>query len=307
MMMYVWLLVGFVFLVKGADFFVEGCSSVAKLLRMPSVVIGLTIVALGTSAPEAAVSITAGLSGSNDIALGNVLGSNLFNLLMVVGVCACMKRLVPEPVIMKRDFLVSIAAAAALLLFMQNGTLSRWEGLVLLAGFVLYMAVTIVQALRERTAETEEIRTLSPLVSAICILGGAAAIAAGGRLVVNSASDIAAAFGLSQNLIALTIVAIGTSLPELVTSVVASRKGESGLALGNVVGSNILNILFILGMSSGLHAITVSGESMADAAILILTSLAVFAGCRIRGSAGRLGGAAMILLYLAYTGYIIRR
>ena len=305
--MYGLLVVGFVLLIKGADFFVEGSSSVAKLLRVPSVIIGLTIVALGTSAPEAAVSVTAGLSGSNDIALGNVLGSNLFNLLVVVGVCALIKRFVPDESIMKRDFGISILAAVLLFIFILDQKLGRVEGLILLTGMAAYIIMTVRVAIKNREEAEEEIKTLSPVMSILYIVGGVAAVILGGDMVVDNASAIAAEFGLSQNLIALTIVAIGTSLPELVTSIVAAKKGESGLALGNVVGSNIFNILLILGMSSGVHAITVSQESVIDVIVLIIMSIAVFLGCRIKGSMGKAGGAATVLAYLVYTVYIIMR
>ena len=306
-MMYGLLMVGFVFLIKGADFFVEGSSSLAKLLRVPTVIIGLTIVAMGTSAPEAAVSITAGLSGNNDIALGNIIGSNIFNLLVVVGVCALLKRFEPDKNIMKRDFLVSILAAVFLFIFLWNGTLSRIEGVVLLVGMAAYLFVTVRDAIRSREEADDTIKTLAPWMSGLYILGGVAAVVFGGDMVVDNASLIAAKFGLSQNLIGLTIVAIGTSLPELVTSIVAAKKGESGLALGNVIGSNLINILFILGMSSGLHAITASAESLIDVAVLIVMSVAMFLGCRMKGSMGKAGGAVSVLAYLCYTGYIICR
>lgn len=306
-MMYVLLLVGFVLLIKGADFFVEGSSSLAKILRVPTVIIGLTIVAMGTSAPEAAVSITAGLSGNNDIALGNVIGSNLFNLLVVVGVCALIRRFEPDPSIMKRDFAVSILGAVLLFIFMLDHKIARVEGLILLVLLAAYMTVTVIAAVKNREEAEEEIKKLSPWMSVLYIVCGIAAVVVGGDMVVDNASAIAAEFGLSQNLIGLTIVALGTSLPELVTSIVAARKGESGLALGNVIGSNIFNIMFILGMSSGLHAITVSAESLIDVTILIIMSIAMFLGCKIKGSMGKAGGAMSVLAYVVYTIYIIMR
>lgn len=306
-MMYVWLLVGFVLLIKGADIFVEGSSSLAKLLRVPTVIIGLTIVAMGTSAPEAAVSITAGLSGNNDIALGNVIGSNIFNLLVVVGVCALIKRFEPDKSIMKRDFGVSILAVVLLFALMLDRNLSRVEGLILLAGMTLYLIAAVWEAVHSRVESDEVIHTLSPLVSLLYIAGGIAAVVFGGDMVVDNASLIAAKFGLSQNLIGLTIVAIGTSLPELVTSIVAAKKGESGLALGNVIGSNIFNILFILGVSAGLHAITASAESRIDVIVLIIMSTAMFLGCKLKGSMGRMGGIVSIAAYVIYAVYIIMR
>ena len=306
-MMYVWLIVGFVLLVKGADLFVDGSASIARILRVPSVIIGLTLVAMGTSAPEAAVSITAGLSGNNDIAVGNILGSNIFNLLVVVGVCAIIKVFAVDKDILRRDFLVSIAAAVVILVMILGGKISRLEGAILLVCMVIYIIVTIRAALKDRTAVVEEVKTMSVPKSIIFIIIGLAAIVFGGRLVVNSASDIAISWGMSQTLVGLTIVAIGTSLPELVTSVVASRKGDSGLALGNVVGSNIFNVFFILGMSSVLHPITVSTESIFDAIFLIVASVAMFVYCKISKKVGRIAGIISVLAYVGYTVYIIMR
>ena len=305
-MMYILLVVGFVLLIKGADFFVDGASSVAKLLKVPSVIIGLTIVAMGTSAPEAAVSISAGLSGSSDIALSNVIGSNIFNLLIVVGVSAIICPMTTEKIIMKRDIWWSLGAAAATLIMMLDMKISRIEGVLLICGMVTYIAVLVVDALKKRDTG-DEVKTMSPLKSVLCIVGGLAAIIVGGDLVVDSACDIAAAFGMSEALIGLTIVAAGTSLPELVTSIVAAKKGDSGLALGNVVGSNIFNILFILGSASALTTINVAPELFIDTAILIGVTLMMYFLCRSKDKTSRGEGALCVLVYAAYMAYIILR
>lgn len=305
-MMYILLVVGFVLLIKGADFFVDGASSVAKLLKVPSVIIGLTIVAMGTSAPEAAVSISAGLSGSSDIALSNVIGSNIFNLLIVVGVSAIICPMTTEKIIMKRDIWWSLGAAAATLIMMLDMKISRIEGVLLICGMVTYIAVLVVDALKKRDTG-DEVKTMSPLKSVLCIAGGLGAIIVGGDLVVDSACDIAAAFGMSEALIGLTIVAVGTSLPELVTSIVAARKGDSGLALGNVVGSNIFNILFILGSASALSTINVAPELFIDTAILIGVTLFMYFLCRSKDKTSRGEGALCVLVYAAYMAYIILR
>ena len=305
-MMYILLVVGFVLLIKGADFFVDGASSVAKLLKVPSVIIGLTIVAMGTSAPEAAVSISAGLSGSSDIALSNVIGSNIFNLLVVVGVSAIICPMTTEKIIMKRDIWWSLGAAAATLITMLDMKISRIEGVLLICGMVTYIAVLVVDALKKRDTG-DEVKTMSPLKSVLCIAGGLGAIIVGGDLVVDSACDIAAAFGMSEALIGLTIVAVGTSLPELVTSIVAARKGDSGLALGNVVGSNIFNILFILGSASALTTINVAPELFIDTAILIGVTLFMYFLCRSKDKTSRGEGALCVLVYAAYMAYIILR
>lgn len=305
-MMYILLVVGFVLLIKGADFFVDGASSVAKLLKVPSVIIGLTIVAMGTSAPEAAVSISAGLSGSSDIALSNVIGSNIFNLLIVVGVSAIICPMTTEKIIMKRDIWWSLGAAAATLIMMLDMKISRIEGVLLICGMVTYIVVLVVDALKKRDTG-DEVKTMSPLKSVLCIVGGLAAIIVGGDLVVDSACDIAAAFGMSEALIGLTIVAVGTSLPELVTSIVAAKKGDSGLALGNVVGSNIFNILFILGSASALTTINVAPELFIDTAILIGVTLMMYFLCRSKDKTSRGEGALCVLVYAAYMAYIILR
>lgn len=305
-MMYILLVVGFILLIKGADFFVDGASSVAKLLKVPSVIIGLTIVAMGTSAPEAAVSISAGIAGSSDIALSNVIGSNIFNLLVVVGVSAIICPMTTEKVIMRRDIWWSLGAAAATLVMMIDMKISRIEGILLLCGMAAYIAVLIVDARKNRDTG-DEVKAMSPLKSVLCILGGLAAIIVGGDLVVDSACDIAAAFGMSEALIGLTIVAAGTSLPELVTSIVAARKGDSGLALGNVVGSNIFNILFILGSASALTTINVAPELFIDTAILIAVTLLMYFLCRSKEKTSRGEGVLCVLVYAAYMAYIILR
>ena len=305
-MMYVLLVLGFVLLIKGADFFVDGASSVAKLLKVPSVIIGLTIVAMGTSAPETAVSISAGLAGSSDIALSNVIGSNIFNLLVVVGVAAIICPMKTERVIMRRDIWWSLGAAVAVLIMMLDLKISRIEGILLLCGMVAYISVLVVDALKKRDYG-DEVKAMSPLKSTIFIIGGLAAIIIGGDLVVDSACDIAAAFGMSEALIGLTIVAAGTSLPELVTSVVAARKGDSGLALGNVVGSNIFNILFILGAASAITTINVAKELFIDTAILIAVTLLMYFLCRSKEKTSRTEGVVCVLVYAAYMAYIILR
>ena len=263
-MILVWILlvVGFVLLIKGADYFVEGSSAVAKILRIPSVVIGLTIVAMGTSAPELAVSVTAALTGNNEIAVGNVIGSNIFNLMVVTGTC----------------------------------------------GVIAYFIIKLVRkALKERTDAQEEEERLSKVKIFLYVVGGIVAIVFGGDIVVDCASQIASSFGLSQNLIGLTIVAMGTSLPELVTSIVASRKGENGLALGNVIGSNIFNILMILGISSAIHPIAVTIHSAYDLIVLIVFSTAVWLMARTKKEVNRGEGIAMLALYAGYMVYIILR
>lgn len=300
------LIVGFVLLIKGADFFVDGSSSVAKLLKVPSVVIGLTIVAMGTSAPEAAVSITAGIAGSNEIAVSNIVGSNIFNMLVVVGVCAIMKPFELDRAILKRDFPVNIGASVLLILMMLTGSvIGLVDGIVLLLLMIAYIAMLVISALKNREESTDDIKTMSPVLSIICIVGGLVAIIFGGDLVVDNATAIAKAVGWSETFIGLTIVAIGTSLPELVTSIVASKKGENGLALGNVVGSNIFNILFILGLSSSISPITIDSRAIANVIFLIVMTVAMYILCVTQKKLGRVAGISMVSLYVLYTVYLV--
>lgn len=306
-MMYVWLVAGFILLIKGADFFVDGSSSIAKLLKIPSVVIGLTIVAMGTSAPEAAVSITAGMAGNNDIAISNIIGSNIFNLLVVVGVCAMMKGIHTDKDILRRDMPVNIGISALLLVFLMDLKITRVEGALLLVLFIAYMIVVVRQGLKNRTQKNEEEKLLSPVMSGVYIAGGLAAIIFGGDMVVNNASKIAETLGLTQNLIGLTIVAVGTSLPELATSIIAAKKGESGLALGNAVGSCIFNILFILGMSGVLSPMAAAGESFADICVLTAVTICMLVFGKSRGMTSKAEGAVCLLGYAGYMAYIILR
>lgn len=305
-MEYVLLLVGFVLLIKGADFFVEGSSSLARILRIPSVIIGLTIVAMGTSAPEASVSINAALAGSNDIAISNVVGSNIFNGLVVVGVCAVLAAFQTNKDILKRDMPLNIFVSAILCLMFLDGKLSRTEGILLLAGMILYLCFMIRSALNNREPGAD-IQTLSLPVSLLYIVGGLAAVIFGGDLVVDKACIIARSWGVSQNFIGLTIIAIGTSLPELVTSIVATRKGDSSLALGNAIGSNLFNILFILGMSSVISPLHVLDESVIDCLLLTVSAVILYLFARSKKKMTRLEGAICILLYISYTTYLLIR
>lgn len=304
-MMYIMLIVGFILLIKGADYFVEASSSIAKALRVPSIIIGLTIVAFGTSAPELAVSVTAAIGGNNDIAVGNVIGSNLFNLLVVLGVCGV---ILPMKVKLRWDYIATLLVAGILyLLIAFDLELSRADGILLLILFVVFIGLTIRDALINRIQSTEEFELLSAGRCILYIVGGLAAIVFGGDLVVDNASKIASSFGLSQNLIGLTIVALGTSLPELVTSVVASKKGENGLAIGNVIGSNLFNILMVLALSATISPITINPLSVQDTMILIVSTIVTLILCRRKNEISRMDGVVMLLFYTAYTAFIIFR
>jgi cation:H+ antiporter len=317
--MYVWLIVGFFCLIKGADYFVDGASSVARLLKVPPIIIGLTIVAMGTSAPETAVSISSAIKNANALSISNVIGSNFFNLLVVTGICAAIKPVCMTKDLMKRDFPISIAITFLLLFllgmsFLGGGStiaLSRMNGIVLLIVFVAYLLLLIKNTLAQRARgeyEEEEIETYSGLKSIMLIIIGGVGISLGGQLVVKSATAIATTLGLTETLIGLTVVALGTSLPELVTSIVASRKGQNDLALGNVVGSNIFNILLVLGISSTVSPIVLTDMNvLVDLGILIVINLITFALAMRGRKLNRFDGIIMLVMYVAYMGYMIPR
>ena len=314
-MNYILLIIGFVLLVKGADIFVEGSSAIAKHFKIPAFLIGLTIVAMGTSAPEAAVSITAAVGGQNGIVAGNVLGSNIFNLLAVLGLCALIKPCPVAPKIVKGEYPMSAAVTLLFiaLAFTKLGTaeplyFSRLDGIILLVAFAAFLMFTVRKAFSEdHTDDDTEIKDISMGKSVIMVIFGLAGIIIGGQFVVNSASAIAASFGISETLIGLTIVAIGTSLPELVTSVAAATKGHTDIAVGNVIGSNIFNLLFVMGLSAAIHPVSIEMESIYDAVILTVITLVTLIPCIRRKHITRLWGAVMVLLYAAYMVYIIIR
>lgn len=311
MMSFVYLIVGFVLLVVGADKFVAGASAAARKLGVPALIVGLTVVAFGTSAPELAVSVTAAMSGANEIAVGNVVGSNIFNLLVVAGLSAVLCPLALDRDILRRDWPLSMVAAAILTAMVAwNGDISRLEGLVLLALFAGLMVLQLRPALQNRAvllAQKDENEVqMKPSLIAVNIVIGLAAIILGGQLAVNGATGIARMFGLSETLIGLTIVAIGTSLPELVTSLVAARRGQNDIAMGNVIGSNLFNILLILGVSAVISPISVLPTAVIDGAILLVVSLLFYLPAR-KGTLSRPVGAVMALTYVAYTAYLICR
>lgn len=313
------LVIGFVLLVKGADSFVEGSSSIAKKFHVPSIIIGLTIVAMGTSLPEAAVSVTASLANQNTLAVSNVVGSNIFNLMVVIGLCAVMTPVAVQRETLKRDFPFSVICAILLLIlgFIGPMVLGHVDGvifLVLFAGFLVIMIRSALKANKagmesssEEIEAAEQMKVMSLPKSLIFIVIGAAGIIIGGDVVVNSASNIATTLGMSQTLVGLTIVSIGTSLPELVTSIVAARKNEVDMALGNAIGSNIFNILMVLGIAAAISPIPFLMENIIDIVILLAFSLIVWVFAWTKQKLGRAEGAIMVILYAIYVIYICIR
>lgn len=330
-MNYILLIIGFLLLIKGADLFVDGASGIAKKLGVPAVIIGLTIVSLGTSAPELAVSISASLKGSNDITMGNVLGSNLFNILAALGCTAIVAPLVIKKETIKKDFIVNLLATIILYILTfttligSKDSLSRLEGGILFFMCILYIVYLIYTVKKNNKREAEVALTTqeesfdeesentkrSTFKNIVLSIIGVFGIVLGGKIVVDSASSIALGLGLSEKLVGLTIVAIGTSLPELVTSLVAAKKGENDIALGNILGSNTFNILLILGLSSLISPIQIAGSLSVDLIFLIVVTLIIgaliFLNKKKEKILSRYEGAFLLLLYVGYTIYIIMR
>lgn len=291
-------------LVKGADWFVDGAAGIASKLKIPQLVIGLTIVAMGTSAPEAAVSITAALKGNSGIAIGNVVGSNILNILLILGITA----VIVNVAIQKSTLLIEIPYMIAITILlivmgMTGGTVSRVEGVILWILFIAYLGYMLYLTKNKKDEEVEEKRSGWKLL--LFVVVGIVLIVLGSNFTVDGATEIARAIGISERIIGLTIVAFGTSLPELVTSVTAARKGNADIAIGNIVGSNIFNILFILGTTALITPIPYASAFIIDGVVAVVTGivlwLAVFRKMELR----RVWGIIMLCLYAAYFVYLL--
>lgn len=331
-MNYVLLIIGFILLVKGADVFVESSSSIAKILRIPSLIIGLTIVAFGTSAPEAAVSITAALNNQNGMAIGNIVGSNIFNLLMVVGISGFIKTLYVDKAIISKEFPFLILASILLFVLAcdiplqdtSSNILSRGDGIVLLMFFIIFMYSLLKVALQSMNQDSMSQLSISSehcidsidgtlirteneslLKNIVISIIGIILIILGGKMVVSSASQIASSFGVSDQLIGLTIVSIGTSLPEFVTSIIAAIKGESSIALGNVIGSNMFNILFVLGASAFISPMYIDPTLFIDTLFMIFVTILTYLFAVKKRDINKGESFILILLYIMYMIYLL--
>ena len=298
--------IGFALLIKGADFFVDGASSLASKLGIPSLIIGLTIVAMGTSAPEAAVSISAALKGSTGIAIGNILGSNILNILIILGVTACITTVKVGKTTIKYEipYMIFITVVLAVIGYVA-GNLNKFAGVLLWVLFILYLIYLFYQTKHMEAEEDGEIKDLSVIQIILYIVGGMAAIIIGSDVTVDGATAIAEAIGVSDRIIGLTIVALGTSLPELITSVTAARKKQADIAIGNIVGSNIFNILFVLGTASIIHDITYPAAFMFDSVIAIASAVLLFLCVFRKEKLTRSSGVIMLLGYAAYFVYML--
>ncbi len=294
------LFVGFVLLIKGADYFVDGAVQIAARFHIPQIVIGLTIVAFGTSAPEAAISIVAGLKGNADLSVGNVLGSNVMNILLILGLSSCIRtlRVQKNTVRYEMPFLIGVSVLLATMgYFEQKLTLS--SGLILWGVFLCFFGYLIAQAKKGGDDEEEEEVKSVPIILLMTI-GGLAAIVLGSDITVDNASAIAKALGMSERLIGLTIVAFGTSLPELITSVTAARKGKADIAIGNIIGSNIFNILFVLGTTALITTVPYARNFLLDGIIGIAAAVFLMVATARKKELRRWAGIVMLVAYAGY-------
>lgn len=305
------LIAGMVLLIKGADWFIEGASSIAKAMKIPSLVIGLTLVSIGTSMPEFSVSLQSSLAGKNDLSFGNVIGSNIFNTLVVVGVSAIFIPLVVSKEIKKYDLPILIEIYLLLILFgfvISSGTIEVWEAVILFSLTIIYTAFLIYRSREEiKNSKNEEAPKRKWWLNLILVAIGLAGIIFGGDLVVDNASFIATKLGMSDLLVGLTIVAVGTSLPELVTSMVAAKKGEADIAVGNAIGSSLFNIVLILGFCSIISPAKVELSSLVDCLIMLASAVLVFLFSFKSMKVNRWQGIILIGVYAAYLAYIILR
>lgn len=319
-MTYLLLLVGFALLIIGADYFVKGASAISAILRVPPILVGLTIVSFGTSSPEATVSITAALNGNDDVSLGNVVGSNLFNTLFVLGVTAFIAPLIVKSQTIRKEIPFSFLASITLLVLMadiflqdfSDNMLTRSDGIILLLIFAVFLYYIFELARKSRNDFVEQPSKMEEkdknwVKNGTFILGGLAAIVFGGDLVVKNSTEIALSLGMSEALVGLTIVAVGTSLPELVTSAVAAWKKESEIALGNIIGSNIFNILFVLGASATISPIGVNSSLFTDIFILIVYTIVVLIFAMTNLTIKKREGIFLAISYIVYMVYIILR
>ena len=303
------LVVGFVLLVKGADWFVEGAASIADKFGIPQIVIGLTIVAMGTSAPEAAVSISAALKGSAEITIGNVLGSNILNILIILGLTSVIRTIFVQRTTIHYEIPMVIGITVLLAVMgLQNHVVSRLEGVILVGCMVIYMMYLLRLAKRgsidnEELDEFAEKSSMAKLIFLVII--GVAAIVWGSDIAVNAATAIARIFGMSERFIGLTIVALGTSLPELVTSVTAALKGNCDIAVGNIVGSNLFNIMFVVGITAIITPVVYAPAFKIDSAVAVGAAVLLWLCVLRKQTLNRLHGIIMLLCYGGYFAYLM--
>ena len=299
------LLVGFLFLVKGADWFVEGAASIAKKLGIPQLIIGLTIVAMGTSMPEAAVSITAALQKNAGITIGNIVGSNILNILIILGVTAVITNVAIQTSTFRYEIPFMMVVTIILLVFgITGGEVTFVEGIIFWVLFLLYLGYLFVMAKKGTNEEEGETKDYPVWKCILFMVIGGVLVVTGSDFAVSGASAIARYFGMSERFIGLTIVALGTSLPELVTSVTAARKGNAGIAIGNIVGSNIFNILFVIGTTALICTVPFESKFIIDTIIAVVVGAILWIGTYKHKELRRPCGIFMLLCYVAYFVYL---
>ena len=305
------LVVGMFLMIKGADLFVEGASKVAKAMKIPSLIVGLTLVSIGTSCPELSVSIQSALKGMNDMSFGNVIGSNIFNTFVVIGVSAVFVPMIVSKNMFKFDIPILIFIYITLILMgfvITPNVINFWEGLILFLLMIAYTAFLIIRSKNEpQEEEKEDDKPRKWYINVLFIIIGLAGIIFGGDFVVDSASAIAIKLGMSGLLVGLTIVAIGTSLPELVTSMVAAKKGENDIAIGNAIGSSLFNVVLILAMSSMFSPMPIQMLQLFDVIVMLVSAMMVLLLSAKKKEINKAGGILFIVVYVAYFTYIIVR
>jgi len=303
------LIIGFVLLVQSANVFVDASVGIARYLKVPTLVIGLTVVAMGTSAPELVISISAALGGNSSLAIANAVGSNLFNLLFIVGFCAMLYPISVQTARISRDYWVSVAATVALLILIYTfagSAIPRFGGFMFLTGFATYMFVVVRSAMKNRVEEETDDTEQKPLWKNIVIaIISVALIMGAGQLTVMSAIDIAEFLGVSERIIGLTIISIGTSLPELVTTIIACRKKEGEFAIGFIIGSGIFNLMFVLGIAGAIIPLDVEPSALFDIAVLMIGTLAFFLYAKSGQKLVRVEGLLMVLMYAGYMSFVL--
>lgn len=293
---------------KGADWLTDGASALARRMQMSEMMIGLTIVAAGTSAPELFVSVVSALKGTPDLAVGNVVGSNTMNSMLIVGTAAMVAPMVISRSTVRKDIPFAIAASVLLLVLCMNGDLTRIDGLLLLAGFAAFMGYTLKNAKNqdyENRPLIQDETSKSNWKNILLVLWGLVGLVIGSNVFVDHASNLALSLGISEGVVGLTVVAGGTSLPELATSVVAARKGQSAIAIGNVIGSNVFNILLIMGLTATITPLQIEGITTIDMAVMLVSIVMVWLFSRTRYTVERWEGAVLVLGYLAYLIWLI--
>ena len=306
-MNYLLIIIGAVLVLWGADRLTDGATSLAHRMNIPQIVIGLTVVAMGTSMPEFFVSLMSAVKGTSDMAVGNIIGSNLFNTLMIVGISALVAPMIISRSTVRKDIPFALVASIALLAFCLDGEVSRFDAFLLFVGFLIFIAYTVRMGIKGETtlADDVKIENMNPWKAAGLIILGLLCLVGGSHIFVEGSTAVARSWGVSDAVIGLTIVALGTSLPELATSVVAARKGRSAIAIGNVIGSNVFNILMIIGITGIVLPLDIHSITTVDLIALLGSMLLLWMFSYTKFKVERWEGALLTTLYVGYIGWLV--